>query len=134
MFTNINNIVIGVKNVEEAAKVYSDTLGLNMITPPADRPEIGLKNAMFSVGDAHIELVEPLVPEQGPVANFLKNRGEGLYMIELEVEDIDEAVKVLKEKGARIVEPDAHRRSTGSGVFIHPQSAKGVLIQVVHRR
>ncbi len=130
MFTKIHNIVIAVKNVEEAAKEYTDNFGLQA-SRSGTAPELGIKNAFFPIGDAIIELIEPLDPEQGPVARFLQTRGEGVYMIDLEVENIDSAVQSLREKNVRLLGADPESRAKGSSVFIHPQSAKGVLIQLV---
>ena len=130
MFTKIHNVVVAVYNVEEAAKVYTDNFDLKVARSGAV-PELGIKSAHLTVGDATIELIEPLDPQQGPVARFLQNRGEGLYMIELAVADIDKAVKSLSEKGVRLIGADPESRAKGGLVFIHPQSAKGVLVQLV---
>lgn len=132
MFTKIHNIVVAVKNVEEAAKVYTDNFGLQ-VSRSGTVPELGIKNALFPIGDATIELIEPLDPQQGPVTKFLQGRGEGVYMVELEVESIDAAIQALGEKGVRLLGADPESRAKGSRVFIHPQSAKGVLIQLVQK-
>ena len=132
MFTKIHNVVIAVNNVEEAAKLYTDTFGLK-VSKSGTLPEMGIKNAHLPIGDATIEFIEPLDPQQGPVTKFLQNRGEGLYMIELEVESIDSAVRSLTEKGVRLLGADPESRAKGSQVFIHPQSTKGVLIELVQK-
>lgn len=133
MFTKIHNVVIAVNNVEEAAKLYTDNFGLKVIKS-GPVPALGIKNAHLAVGDATIELVEPLDPQQGPVTKFLQTRGEGLYMIELEVENMDAAVKSFSEKGVRLLGADPEARAKGAPVFIHPQSTKGVLIQLVQSK
>ena len=130
MFTKIHNVVIAVNNVEEAAKLYTDNFGLQ-VSKSGKRPDLGIKNAFIPIGDATIEFIEPLDPQQGAVTKFLQNRGEGLYMIELEVESIDSAIQSLREKGVRLLGADPESQAKGSPVFIHPQSAKGVLIQLV---
>lgn len=130
MFSKVHNVIIAVKNVEEAAREYTDKFGLQVSRSGA-RPDLGIKNALFPVGDALLELIEPLTPGQGPVAKFLQNRGEGLYMLELEVESIDTAVQELSAKGVRLLGADPESRAKGAAVFVHPQSARGVLIQLV---
>ena len=132
MFSKIHNVVIAVKDVEESANLYSENFGIK----PHKRdvlPALGIKNARFHIGDGEIELIEPLDPEKGPVTKFLKSRGEGLYMIELEVENYSEAVKELKEKGVRLLGDTPEALESGSGIFIHPQSTKGVLIQMIQK-
>ena len=129
MFTRIRTVHIAVKDVEEAAKLYTDSFGFQ-VSQSAARPELGIKNAILPIGDAIIELIEPLDPQQGPVTKFLQSRGEGVYMIALEVENIDSAIQSLKEKGVRLLSDDPESRAKGIPVFIHPQSTRGVLIEL----
>ena len=132
MFTKIHNVVIAVNNAEEAAKLYTDNFGLK-VSKSGSLPKLGIKNALLPIGDAIIEFIEPLDPQQGPVAKFLQSRGEGLFMIEMEVESVDSAIRSLTEKGVRLLGADPESRAKGSQVFIHPQAAKGVLIQLVQK-
>ena len=132
MFTRIHRIVIAVKNLEEAVKLYTDSLGFQ-VSKSGVSPQTGLKNAHLPIGDADIELVEPLDPEKGPVAKSLQSRGEGVFMIEMEVENVDSAIESLSQKGVRLLGADPESRAKGSQVFIHPQSTKGVLIQLVQK-
>ena len=77
-------------------------------------------------GTRFIELAQP-VADSSPVAKFVAERGEGLYLIAVQVDDRKAAVKVLREKGARIIGDE----STDGQVFIHPKSTHGVLMQLV---
>ena len=133
MFTKIYNVVIAVNNLEEAVKQYTESFGLK-VSKSGPLPQLGIKNAFLPVGDAVLELIEPLDHEKGPVANALKARGEGLYMIELEVKDIEQAVQAMTKKGVRLLGADPASRAKGVPVFIHPQSTKGVLIQLVQHK
>ncbi|MBI4283216.1 MAG: VOC family protein [Chloroflexi bacterium] len=130
MYTRIHNIVIAVKNLEEATKLYTEGLGFHVARFGSGVSPWGLKNVFLSLGDATIELVEPIDPQQGPVAKFLQNRGEGVYMLHLGVENLDSAIQALTEKGIRLLGADPESRAKGSEVFIHPQSTKGVLIEI----
>ena len=84
MFTRIRAIHVAVKDVEEAAKLYTDSFGLK-VSKSETLPELGIRNALLPIGDAVIELIEPLDPQQGPVTKFLQSRGEGVYMIALDI-------------------------------------------------
>ena len=136
MFTKIHNIVIAVNNVEEAAKLYQDKFGLKITRPATDNPNLGIKTTFLAVGtgETTIEFIEPLDPEQGPVAKFLKSRGEGVYMLELGVENIDSAIQSLTEKDVQLIGADPESRARGDSVFIHPRSANGVLILPIRPR
>ena len=132
MFTRIRAVQVAVKNAEEAVTLYTDSFGLH-VSKSETLPEQGVRNAFLPIGDAVIEFIEPLDPQQGPVTRFLQSRGEGIYMIALEVESIDSAVQSLREKGVRLLGDDPESRAKGSPVFIHPHSAKGVLIELLQR-
>ncbi len=126
MFTKIHNIIVAVKNVEEATKEYTDNFGLQA-SRSGTNPERGIKNTLFPIGDAILELIEPLEPEQGPVAKFLQTRGEGVYMIELEVENLDASIQSLKERNVRLLGADPESRAKGAPVFIHPRQPRECL-------
>jgi methylmalonyl-CoA epimerase len=130
MFKKVRAIHVAVKNVEEAAKEYSENFGLEL-SRAETLPQMGIKNALFPVGDAVIEFIEPLDKEQGPIPRFLASRGEGIYMMALEVEDLDAAIKDLKAKGVVLINDDPESRGKGIPVFIHPKSARGVMIELI---
>jgi len=132
MFTGIRAVHVAVKDLDEAVKMYRDNFGLQ-VSKSGDMPELGIKNAMFPVGDSIIELIEPIDKEQGPVAKFLQNRGEGVYMMALEVENMDSAIQSLIKKGVRLMNTDPESREKGIPVFIHPQSTKGALVELVQK-
>ena len=132
MFSRIRAVHIAVNSVEEAAKEYADKFGLE-VSRSGDLPDMGVKNAILPVGDAVLELIEPLEPGEGVLARFLQNRGEGVYMMALEVENLDAAVKSLQAKDVRMTNADPESRAKGGPVFIHPRSTHGVLIEMVEK-
>lgn len=132
MFTKVRCIHIAVNSVEEAVKDYESNFGIT----PYKRdvlPEMGIKNALLQVGDAAIELIEPIEAGQGPVAKFLEKRGEGVYMSAMEVEDMDAAVEALREKGVPLINDTPEAREQGIPVFIHPKAARGLMIELVEK-
>ena len=85
----VKNSVVAVKNLEESARFYTDVLGLEEIRRFSPRP--GLLIAFFKgEGEATVELIEG---EDG------KN---GLYMIGMEVKDMDTEVSKLKSNGVEL--------------------------------
>lgn len=132
MFTRIRAIHMAVNSVEEAAKDYENNFGIKAYKTDT-LPEMGIKNELLQVGDAVIELIEPLEPGQGPVANFLKKRGEGVYMTAMEVDNLESAVKELKARGVRLINDTPEAREQGIPVFIHPKAARGLMIELVEK-
>ena len=132
MFTKIRVIHIAVNSVKEAAKDYSERFGLQ-VSSSSELPELGIRNAMLPIGEAVIELIEPIDRAQGPLARFLQNRGEGVYMMGWEVENLEETIQSLQEKGVRLTNADPEARAKGANVFIHPKSAHGVMIELLEK-
>jgi len=132
MFSRIRAVHIAVNSVQEASSEYQSSFGLE-VSRSGEVPALGIRNAIIPVGDAILELIEPLDPQQGPVARFLRDRGEGVYMMALEVEDLDSAVRMLQERGVRLIDADPEARARGGPVFIHPRSTRGVLIEMVEK-
>ena len=94
----------------------------------------GVRVAMFTLGESHIELLEPLTPDS-PVGKFLKKRGPGIHHIAVRVDDIRATFAELKSKGARLID---EAPSVGAGgclvAFIHPSAANGVLLELVQHQ
>lgn len=123
---------IAVNDVEEAARDYHERFGLE-VSRQGTVEDLGIKNAIIPVGDAVLELIEPIDPSEGPLGRFLGTRGEGVYMMALEVDDVDQAITELESKGVRLLAADPESRAKGGPVFVHPKSTHGVLIELVTR-
>ena len=129
MFKRVDHVVIAVKNLEETAALYTETYGMPA-SPAEEVPAIGIRRINIDVGNSYIELAEPTDPT-GPMAKFLNERGEGLYLIAIEVESLKEAVAQLQERGARVIGADLVGTPQARGnVFIHPKTAHGALIML----
>ena len=118
---SVYEIVIAVENLEEAAAAY-EAMGFK--PERRDRNEaLGIDQAFFSMDDGTIiELAQPFDPDKA-VGKGLARNGEGLYMIAMTVQDVEESTKSMKEKGVRLVE-------AGGRTFIHPAATKGLLIRL----
>ncbi len=123
----IDHVGIVVKDLEMALATYARNFGFE---PAQGRggevPALGIKNAFMPVGESDLEFIQPL-SEEGPAAQFAKERGEGTFMLSLEVEDVDAAVAHLRGVGARVGNPN-------NGVaFVSMKSTHGVNLQLVQR-
>lgn len=96
--------------------------------------EQGVSVRMLPVGDARIELLEPLTPDS-PVGKFLDKRGPGIHHLALEVDDIHAVLALLKEQGTRLID-ETPRVGAGNCLiaFVHPSAANGVLLELVQHR
>ena len=127
--TRIDHVAVVVKDLEAAVATYQHNFDLEK-AGGGEAPSLGIHNAFLRIGGACIELVTP-TSATGPVAEFLEQRGEGMYLLSLEVEALDEAVTHLQGTGARVrvVEGSAGQRLA----FVSPKSTHGVLLQLVER-
>jgi methylmalonyl-CoA/ethylmalonyl-CoA epimerase len=132
MFNRVRAVHIAVNSIGEATKDYSERFGFK-ITRTGELPREGIKNAILPLGDAVIEFIEPIDHEQGAVAKFLQNRGEGVYMMGWEVDNLDDTIRSLREKGVRLINAEPEARAKGANVFIHPKSAHGLMIELIEK-
>lgn len=129
----IDHIGIATQRIEDAAAVWRDALGLEL-DASEEIVSQGVKVAMFAVGESHIELLEPLVPNS-PVGKFLEKRGPGIHHIAVRVEDIRASLAKLKAKGLRLIDEVPRVGAGGCLVaFIHPATTNGVLLELVQHQ
>ena len=127
MKPKLDHIGIAVKSIE-AARVY-EALGLTIDHVETVETQ-GVKTAFLSVGDSHLELLEPTGPDS-PVAKFIDKRGEGIHHICLRVDDIDAHLARLKAQGFRLINDSGVPGAHGCRVaFLHPAAGNGVLIEL----
>jgi len=126
----INHIGIATNGIDEALKFWADSLGLeNVHTETVEDQKVRV--AMLPLGDSRIELLEP-TSDDSPISKFLEKRGGGIHHIAVEVDDIGESLKKLKDKGMRLIDESPRLGAEGCLVaFVHPASAGGVLLELV---
>lgn len=130
MIRRIDHIGIVVKNIDDAAKVYADALGLK-VQDVEVMESIGVKIALIPVGESKVELVEPTNPEGG-IARFIEERGEGLHHLAFEVSDIEAVLDSLKAEGIPLVDEKPRSGAGGAKIaFLHPAAANGVSFELV---
>jgi len=129
---HIDHIGIAVKAIEQAGKFYTDGLGLNIQeieTVAEQKVNVGF----IPITDSEVELLESTEPD-GPVAKFIDKKGEGIQHIAFRVENLEEALEELKEKGVRLIDQTPRKGAGGAMIaFIHPKETNGVLIELCER-
>jgi methylmalonyl-CoA epimerase len=133
MMKKISHIGVAVENLNEAVKLYCESLGLE-IEGTEEVKEQRVKVAFIPVGETRIELIESTDPN-GIIAKFIERRGEGIHHIALEVDHIEDALKKLKETGVQLIDEKprigAHKMKIA---FLHPKSTKGVLLELCEKQ
>ena len=128
----IDHLGIAVKSINEGKKFWGDLLGLWLEESEAMAEE-KLITTFFPIGESEIELLESTDPE-GPIGRFLEKRGEGVHHVAFRVENIEEALKELKEKGIRLIDETPRAGARGAKIaFLHPKSTNGVLVELCEK-
>ena len=132
MIKRIDHIGIAVNNLEESISIYKDILGLEF-KGTEEIKEQKIIVASFLVGDVKVELVQPTHPDS-TMRKFIDKRGEGMHHIAYLVDNIDESLKELSEKGVNLIDEKARIGADGARIaFIHPKDMNRVLVEFVER-
>lgn len=128
----VEHIGIAIKDIEKDAPFWSKVLGIEQ-TKTEDVDDQGVITDIYDTGRGKIELLLSKYPDS-PIGKFLKKRGPGIHHICLQVEDIEESIKVLKKHG---IETIGEKSSIGAEgfkvIFIHPRSTGGVLVELAEK-
>jgi len=130
---HIDHIGVAVKGIETAGKFYTDILGLKIaeVETVSDQK---VNVAFIPITDSEVELLESTDPD-GPVAKYIAARGEGVQHVAFRVENIEEALAELKEKGVRLIDQEPRNGAGGARIaFIHPKETNGVLVELCERK
>lgn len=127
--SHIEHIGIAVQSLNEAIPYYENILGMKCyaIEEVADQK---VKTAFFKVGQTKIELLESTDPE-GPIGKFLEKKGQGVHHIAFAVDDVNNALNELDNKGVQLIDKSTRKGAEGLNIgFLHPKSTLGVLTEL----
>ncbi len=129
MLKKIDHIGIAVHSIDTARKFYEDGLGLTCLRIEEVQSQ-KVRTAFFTLGETHIELLEPTAPDS-PIARFLEKRGEGIHHIAYQSDNLEKQLHRLKEQGCRLINEQPITGAGGMQVaFLHPKSSSGVLTEL----
>lgn len=125
----IEHIAIALKNMDVVKGVLQDKLGV-ALEYEETLPASGTKLAMYPIGETYLELLQS-DRQDGMVNTWIAERGEGLFHICLEVEDIDAAMLELAGKGVGF-QSEKPRIGHGNSriVFLDPKTTGGLVIEL----
>jgi methylmalonyl-CoA/ethylmalonyl-CoA epimerase len=125
----IDHIAIVVPDIDEALKFWRDVLGLEL-SHVEEVPEQESRVAFLPTGGSEVELVQPTTDTSG-MARYMAKRGPGMHHISFAVDNIEEMLAQLKEKGVQLINEEPTIGAGGTKIaFIHPKSTGGVLVEL----
>lgn len=117
---------VAVKDLDEAVKKYSAVFGAEpKYFAAEDFAFPGLKGAQLLIGDVGINLIESVAPDTS-IAKFVEAKGEGVFLVSVEVDDAEKTMEELAPKGVKFVSEKPLPSKTGKVAFGHPRSMNGV--------
>lgn len=130
MITGLHHVAIAVNDLDATAAFYHDTFGLPV--PEADEtlPDQGVRAAFIPLGNARIELLQPLRPDS-TVGRFIDRQGEGLHHVCFETDDVAAELQRVATAGVKLIDEVPRHGLGGLIGFLHPRSTGGVLIELV---
>lgn len=129
MFKGVDHVVIAVKDLDAAVANYEKIYGME-VSERREAPAAGMEIAFFRFGESFMELVSN-TGDQGPIAKRLAEQGEGVHLVAMKVDNLEETVADLRQKGIRLVGDPGEGNPIKGQIFIHPSVTGGVLTQLV---
>lgn len=129
MLTKIDHLGIAVRSLDEAVPYYEKALGLKC-EHREEVPSQKVRTAFFTVGEVHLELLEPTSPES-PIAKFLeKNPSGGVHHVAFATDKIEDQLSQAASAGVKLIHEKPFEGAANKLVaFLHPKSTFGVLTE-----
>ena len=130
MFAQIDHVGVAVEDLDAAIALHEQAYGLTLAHREVVE-EQGVEAVLLDVGESHVELLRPLQPDSA-VGRFLASRGAGLHHVAYRVADIEAALQAVRARGLQLIDETPRVGIRDSRVaFLHPQTAGGVLTEIV---
>ena len=131
---NIDHVAVATENIENLKFLFVDILGMNSSKKEYVKDEdVNVQKFFVDNKDTVIELLESK-EENSPINKYINKRGKGIHHIALTVDNIENAISYLKDKGISLVYDKPNLGSDNKLItFIHPQSSPGILVELCQK-
>ena len=130
--TRVNHLGVIVADIEEAAAGFRDLLGLPLVKTEVYQGTLDI--AFLPCGDTQVELIQPR-DDAGDAAEYLREQGPGVQHVAFEVEDLEQALAELADRGVGVV-GEAPRPGADDTIiaFLDPAAFGGILVELCQYR
>lgn len=129
----VDHIGIAVRDLNTVLPYYTETLGLPLLKIEEVASQ-KVRVAFIDAGNVKLELLEPM-DDQNAIYKFLEKKGEGIHHIAFGVENIEERMQELRDKGVQLLSDQPKPGAGGAMVaFMHPKSSNGVLYELCEKQ
>jgi methylmalonyl-CoA/ethylmalonyl-CoA epimerase len=135
MITGFNHVSIVVPDLQAAIERLEAAYGLKAGEPKMNEQQ-GVRLVWVDLGNASLELMEPVRPDS-PVAKFLeRNPSGGIHHFCLNVDGVESIAGALAAKGVRVLGDGKPQQNVHGDriAFIHPKDFLGALVELEEHR
>ena len=128
----IEHIGIAVDDLNKTSSFWGNILNiLHTHTEVVESEQV--KTTIFDTKKGKIELLSPS-SSSSVIKKFIKNKGSGIHHVCLEVDDINCAIRELRENNIALINNKPKIGAEGYKIiFIHPKSTGGVLVELAEK-
>lgn len=126
----IYGVNIAVRDLSASTELFEKVF--NIPAKPVDESGFAFPHLRGSRFDVHGFIIN-LITSDDPstsVSSFLEKNGDGVFLLSLEVGDIDGAEQEVRDHGLSPLLPAPARGDFGAVNFIHPKEFAGVQIEL----
>jgi methylmalonyl-CoA/ethylmalonyl-CoA epimerase len=129
--TIFDHVTIASRDLDAMTRTFCDNFGLYAKT--ALQSEHGdFASSNLPIGHSAIEVVSPL-DNASALTDYLKKKGEGLYLLSLRLNALDDVARALRGARLSLTEPAEVDRGSARAAYMSPPEVAGVLIQLIER-
>jgi len=125
----LDHLAIAVPSTDEALKVWRDALGFPVVCSEVVNGGT-VRLTHLDLGNAHLQLVEPLTPDH-PLQDWLAKNGPGLHHFCLRVGNVAVSQAELVAAGLATISPPPHQGTQGKrALFLAKSATQNVHVEV----
>ncbi len=126
--TKLSHLAVAVKDIEPAREFFEMITGNSSSNPHLVKSQ-KVNTSFISIGDTHIELLEPS-EEITPISKFLESKGGGIHHLCIETDEFDSLINKIKNKNIRTLGEPSIGAKGKRVIFFHPKDTFGILIEL----
>lgn len=129
----IDHIGIAVDDLAKTKALFEEALNIHPTSPDETVEDQKVNVSFFKLSEAEMEFLESTSPD-GPIARYIEKHRNGFQHVALRVDNIDNALADLKERGIRLIDQTPRYGAGGCRIaFLHPKATNGLLIELTQR-
>jgi catechol 2,3-dioxygenase-like lactoylglutathione lyase family enzyme len=125
------NVAVKKESHKETVERWASIFGVKPVfLKPSDFAVPGVIGARLTVCGAHIHILAG-DNETIPLQQFVTAKGEGIFLVSFQVDDVEKAMSEVADKGVKFVAKQPLSFPGGKANFIHPKSMNGVQMEFI---